>query len=833
MQALAGGHESYYLREVAQGAEEYYTERGEVPGRWLGSAAGRLGLAGEVDAVDLRTLLRGVDPSTGEQIARNNRKVAALDLTLSAPKSVSLLWAFGDAETAGAVIAAHDCAVDAALEYLEREAIRARRGKAGVEVIDGDGLIAAAFRHRTSRLGDPQLHTHVLAANATRCPDDGVWRALHGKVLFWHARTAGHLYQAELRRGLTAALGVEWTPTVKGCAEVAGIPDKVIEAFSQRRGQIERHMARTGDTSIMGARRAAIATRPAKVHQIDYQELRADWARRADLHDFGVELVQDLVRPQRDPARDPARPPIDVDDAFLSAELTERDSLFDRRHVIQAVANHARPTAMAADIEHRADEFLASRHAVALGVAITGVQYSTAELIEIERHLVERAEARIDHHVAVCKHADEGIAAFPPLSAEQRLMVETITTDGSGISVVVGAAGTGKTYALETARELWEAEGYVVIGCSLAARAAAELQAGAGIPSCSLDRLLTELDRTAGLGSGTVVVVDEAAMIGTRKLARLLDHANEAEAKVVLVGDHHQLPEIEAGGAFAALAQRLGAVTLTQNRRQRDPTEVEALAELRDGAVGSAIGLLDASGRIHHHADRDTARDQMVGDWLDAVLDDGRDAIMLATTRVDVDDLNRRARDRLVAEGGIDRSSIAAGEREFAAGDWVMTTRNDYRLGLLNGRTGVVVDVDQRRRALTVSFDGEGPALIPASYLDAGSLDYAYAMTVHKAQGHTCDVALVLGDDHLYREAGYTALTRGRYANHLYVADEEADIEAHAPPELDESTTLIGRALARSEQQTLASGIIDLRLLPPRPDTEITAVPVDDLGVEL
>ena len=221
--ALAGCQETYYLREVAQGAEEYYSERGEVPGRWLGSLAESVGLVGDVDAEELRSVLEGVLPSSGERIARSNRSNAAIDVTLSAPKSVSVLWAFGDEHVAQAVIAAHERAVEVALEYLECEAAKARRGKAGWETIEGDGLLAAGFRHRTSRLGDPQLHTHVVVANATRC-EDGEWRSLHAKFLYHHARAAGHLYQVELRHGLTSALGVSWTPTVKGCAEIAGIP---------------------------------------------------------------------------------------------------------------------------------------------------------------------------------------------------------------------------------------------------------------------------------------------------------------------------------------------------------------------------------------------------------------------------------------------------------------------------------------------------------------------------------------------------------------------------------------------------------------------------------
>lgn len=832
LKPVSSGQESYYLREVSQGAEEYYTKGGEAPGRWLGALAARVALSGEVDADDLRSVLAGVVPSTGEQIARNNRKVAAIDLTLSAAKSVSLLWALGDDTTAACVVRAHEHAVEVALSYLEREAVRARRGKAGAEVIDGDGLIAAAFRHATSRAGDPQLHTHVLVANATYCPNDGVWRALHGKVLYWHARTAGHLYQAELRHGLTASLGVCWSPTVKGCAEITGISRDAISEFSRRRTQVEREMDRTGDRSIRAARRAVVVTRPAKDHDVDYDALRLDWQRRGALHGLDVGGVQGQPFPARSSARPPAHSNIAVDDDALAAALTERDGFFDRRHAVMLISNHAGPAASAHDIEARADRFLAGAHVEAIGVAITGVQYSTVELLAIERHLVEQASEA--HRAGACEHVDDAMEAFAPLSGEQAAMVRSITTDGAAVSVVIGAAGTGKTYALGVARDLWHAEGFTVIGCALAARAAAGLETSSGIPSCSLDRLLNALDGgRLRLWPDVVVVVDEAAMVGTRKLARLLDYAGPAWSKVVLVGDHHQLPEIEAGGAFAALAHHLGAVTLTENRRQRDPAERAALAELRSGDVGRAVDVLAESSRIHEHETSTAARDSMVDDWLGVVFDDGRDAVMLAATRSEVDDLNARARARLIAEGGLDGPSVRVGEREFSVGDWVMTTRNDYERGILNGRRGVVTDVDAHGRWLIASFDQGGSALIPNYDIEDGTLEHAYAMTVHKAQGITCDVALVLGAEHLYREAAYTALSRGRLENHLYVAAPEADLESHLPEGDETALDSVRDALARSRGQVLAS--INLLDLPraPVPGTHVEKAPEHDVGIEL
>jgi len=188
---LGAGQEGYYLDSVAQGVEDYYLGHGETPGRWMGSASALLGLDREVDAPDLRAVLEGRSPGDGTRLiqARKDR-APGFDLTFSAPKSVSVLFGLGDPDTVRAVRAAHDRSVDAALGWLEREACISRRGVDGVEHIAGDGFVAAGFVHRSSRAGDPQLHTHVLVANLTRC-DDGVWRTLHGGPLLWQARTAG------------------------------------------------------------------------------------------------------------------------------------------------------------------------------------------------------------------------------------------------------------------------------------------------------------------------------------------------------------------------------------------------------------------------------------------------------------------------------------------------------------------------------------------------------------------------------------------------------------------------------------------------------------------
>lgn len=378
---------------------------------------------------------------------------------------------------------------------------------------------------------------------------------------------------------------------------------------------------------------------------------------------------------------------------------------------------------------------------------------------------------------------------------------------GPRVEALIGLGGSGKTFALDACRETWQREGRRVLGAAPTARAAAELQAGSGIASSTIALLLQDLEgeRSSGLAAGSVLVVDEAASAGTRALSRLLAHAGRAGAKVVLVGDPKQLPEIEAGGLAAGIDARFGALRLQDNRRQRHAWERAALDELRHGEVQAAITAYEARGRVVRGESALEAREAMVTDWWVARVA-GEPAAMIAARRSDVDDLNGRARVRMGLAGRLSGPELEIDARPYQRGDEVMTLKNAYKLGVLNGTRGTVRAVDTERRTLTIETDAGADVMLPAWYLDKGHVAHAYAITAHKAQGMTTERAFVLGTDDLYREMGYTAMSRGREANQLYVVGgrEPDPDDAHASPPPPEPDEEVFAALERSRAKSLA-----------------------------
>jgi Ti-type conjugative transfer relaxase TraA len=801
---LAGGPGAgrYYIDQVAKGVEDYYSGEGQAAGVWMGAGAASLGPLGEVDEHGLQRLLEGRHPVTGEVLRelRSSDAVAGFDLTFRAPKSVSILFAIAEPGVVAQIISAHDVAVAEALAYLEREACITRRGSGGAIRMPGRGFVAVAFRHRSSRAGDPLLHTHVVVANATQ-GQDGRWTALDGRELYRHAKTAGYLYQAVLRAELSRELGVRWRAVERGTADVEGVSRGVIGHFSRRRAEILELMATRGESSARAAQVATLETRRRKEYAVPVGRLRAEWRARAAEHGLDRGGLQRVLR------RQPARR---LDTADLAGRLEGSDGLtrerstFTRRDVLQAFAEHARDGATVASLESAVDAFLAREAIVELEPAAGERRFSTRELLTIEHAAIEHARTHQYDGAAPEDNAlTSALARRPSMTPEQRELVAALTQGDRGVQVVRAAAGTGKTFALDAAREVWQSSGVAVLGCALSAKAAAELRDQAAIDTTTIARLTYALDRGLRLASGSVLVVDEAGMVGTRDLARLLHAAGDARAKLVLVGDDRQLAEIQAGGLFSALADRLGSLELTQVRRQREQWDRDALAALRGGDVERFADTYHEHGRIVAAATAEAARERLVADWLES-YERGERAVMLAHRRRDVADLNERARQALRERGEIGADELATSGRAFAVRDRVVARRNARRLGVVNGDTGRIAAIADDTIALTLD-DGRTIEL-PVGYVRAGHLEHGYALTAHLAQGSTVDRAFVLGTDELYREWGYTALSRHRDEARFYVSATPAFLnESRDPVRTDADTTrTVSRMLRASRAQRLA-----------------------------
>jgi len=780
----AKGPDYYERAEFAR--DDYYEERGQVRGSWEGRAAAQLGLSGGPVDGDLGELLEGRHPISGEPLAgaasRRGGNVA-FDLTFTAPKSVSVLAAVGDEVIRQAVLAAQARGARAALDYLERRACFVRRGRNGVHVLPGEGFAAAMYLHEMARSGDPHLHAHLVVANRVKGPD-GRWSAPDMRPVYAEAKTAGTIAEAVMRDALTRSLGLEWGPVRNGIAELVGVPTTVREHFSQRHAEIVEEALARGYSSPRGLDVVQRETRDRK--QIASRERAvAEWRARAAEHGFGARELAALVGRSR--GVDAGRA-VDVGAAVTRmlgpSGLTQRSACFTRREVIQALADVHPSGARAGVLEDLADDILRTSCVPLLpsrvepGRGHQEALYSTPDMLQAEVRLLEAATG-VDPRGGLC--ADRGaveaaIAARPTLGADQAAAVRHLCSGEARVRVMEARAGTGKTFALEAVRDAYEASGIPVIGTAWQGQAADVLQRDAGIDSQTTALLLQRLGSgdDDAIPAGAVVVCDEASMMPTRALERLAIEAAQRCARLILVGDRAQLPAIDPAGGFAALADRLGAAELVENRRQRTDLQRQVADRLAVGQPAEALALLGEHGRLHGFDDARDARFALIAAWAETSLADPSSALILAHDRHEVATLNRMARERLDAAGLLGPTQMIASGREWAAGDRLVCRRNDYRLGVRNGTRGTVVAVDRGSRSLRVLTDDGAAVGLPAEYLE--NAHHGYAITGHISQGATVDRSFLLATpERGGAEWAYVASTRQRVDLAVFVVHHEPE----------------------------------------------------------
>jgi conjugative relaxase-like TrwC/TraI family protein len=512
--------------------------------------------------------------------------VPAFDVVLRPTKSVSILYGLGDPATGRAVLAAHHAGLAEAVGYLD-EHLGARRGHGGVQHVSGRGVLAVGFDHRTSREGDPLLHTHLVVANRVQGPD-GRWTALDGRDLYRHRLAADAIYRATYQRTLSRTLGVEWTPAdAHGNRELQGMPEALVRGFSKRAGQIDAELDRLAADGRERTPRlvkwAVQATRKPKQHETPdtlYDRCRQEAAERGVDADT---LVREVTG--RTPNRDQELSERTVCNVFAHLAcpdgLTAEASTFTRPDVLVALGAGL-AGAGRTELEELADRFLAERAvSVVADRALEERRWSTPELLAVEQRLVTSATGWTGEQTARVSHqaVGEALAAHPTAGVDQQAMVRDLCQGGQGVAVVVGRAGTGKTFALGIARHAWQLAGFRLLTSAPTGIATMSLQGEGFEEVATCDRLLADLDRgREELDPRTVVVVDEAGMVGSRKLGRLLEHAHQARAKVVLVGDDRQLAAIDAGGGF-----RAPPPPPRRQRANREPTAAAGLGTRSPG----------------------------------------------------------------------------------------------------------------------------------------------------------------------------------------------------------------------------------------------------------
>ncbi|MFI9503810.1 MobF family relaxase [Nocardia sp. NPDC052566] len=860
-------------------------------------------------------------------VAKNSRPnataVAGFDITFSAVKSVSVLWAVAPHAVSEQIEAAHHAAIEDALRWLERNAIFTRLGRNGIRQVDVEGVVAAVFSHRDSRAGDPDLHTHVLIANRVRTLD-GKWRTLDGTAIYRALVTVSEIYNTRLEHHLERLIGVEFAerpgrdPSKRQIREIVGVPAQLITAWSRRDTAITTRLgqlaaqfqAQHGREPAPGemfdlAERATLETRPAKHSLRSLAEQRSTWHAEAVQLLGGREALTHMVSAALNPLR-PARPQITRQWITRTAE-----------RVIEVVAEHRstwRTTNLRAEIERQLRgrvsggdwgrvaeavlaETIAPTHTVAQqdpdlidepGLRTVPVVlrrrdgtsvytsaarqlYTSARTLSIEQQLIElsiRPGARQLPAETIAAAVRDYNAAHPhrPLNPGQVSVIEGFATSNLQVRTTNAPAGSGKTTAMAVLADAWTASGGQVLGLAPTASAAAVLSESINQRVETVDKLLDVLNRHTPAPSNpnadreyppslpqwvldidpdTLVIVDEHVKIGNLKRLRLLRFLVDRGATVRCIGDPRQLAAIEAGGADVDMDATAPDATLTLTHVVRFDSSGEAAAslQLREGDP-AALGWYLDNGRIHGGHEGAVHDDAFVAWTADHLA--GRDTIMLAATHDVVTELNARARaDRLARTG----ASVGAESRlcdglAASAGDIIRTRRNNPKLRLgeqdwvRNGYTWTIIAVhDDGSLTATHRSTGRNPSQtvrLPADYVSE-HVRLGYATTIDSAQGitaETCHVALTGSES---RPQLYVALTRGIFANHVYVptALDGSESSFWSEPAANPRTAVevLVRVLARDGAQKSAHTTMRDALDPHRRIGRALDIYLDSIGV--
>ncbi|MGX9789627.1 MobF family relaxase [Mycobacterium sp. MMS18-G62] len=789
------------LTRAAGGLGEYYSEHETRTPTWLlagdtHTTATLVGLTdvqragGEADATLVtRWLDEGVVPNGARGRAFGQRGVHGFDLTFCAPKSVSIVRALRANDVVSkAIAAAHTTALSEAMQYLAAHAgyTRVHNPHTGEkDLVRLPGLTAIAYQHETSRCGDPHLHTHVIVPNR-QARADGQMVSIDGTSLYHEAKAAGVIYQAILRRELHQSLGLEWAPVdpSTGMAELAGVDRDTITAWSRRSTQLREwaaHNLTLVDGPLSAAQLAAAqkATRPAKPEELAWGQLLEQW--RAD--ERGLQLDREAFEAARAARRAAARTPVDRARLTDAAEKIDK-AAFTRADLVEIVGAQLPVDTEGAPrelVEAAVDEIGVRLTAPRAAHQREGRERFTLEaILQEEAAVLDLVDARDVR--AQLWATDEHTAQ---LSADQKRAVDNIARSPWLVQPLTAPAGAGKTTSMRALRTaVHRCYGTVLVLAPTGKAVDVAIREGAGDHGYTIAKALQLLgDNKLGLKRGTLVVVDEAAMVGTSDLRQLLSVTTTAGVKTVLVGDQHQLAPVKArGGMFAQLCSDLPWTQhLSEVWRMRDPDERTASLALRNGGPASvrrAVGWYRTHNRLHSGDQITMAADALAAYKADTAA--GNDALLLCDTTEMTDALNQRLHHDTIAADA--PTVVGARGHRIAVGDLILTRHNDASIPLRNSDDPAAeqspVRNGQRWQVTAISIENNRLAArrLNDNTLGVFAGDYVrehithgYAATVHSAQGVTADTTFAILSDTATRALAYVAITRGRLANTAYL----------------------------------------------------------------
>ena len=809
----------------------------------------------------------------GSAIARYTRPrttaVAGCDLTFSPVKSVSALWAVASPPVAAQIELAHHDAVRDALAFIEGHALFTREGKGGVRQVDVTGLVAAAFVHRDSRAGDPDLHTHVAVANKVQTLA-GKWLSIDGRLLYKANVVASETYNTALEGHLSRRLGLRFTErphegrSLRPVRDVVGVDQRLIARWSSRRASIvtrtrELYAAFQADhgrpptvvESIHLAQVATLQTRDAKHEPRSLDEQRATWIEQATDVLGGQRHLAAMLHRALSPTVDPVTASVG-DDVWVTsaarlvlAALQQHRSIWQVWHVRSEAHRQVRSLGAAPDdvdaLVDRVTSHVLNNSSVRLTRAEDGVSepptlrrrdgasvytvagsavYTSSDIIAAEQQVVsaagvtDRPAASEDAvTLALLEQAANGVT----LNTAQVALVRSMATSGRRVQLALAPAGSGKTTAMTALANAWTGSGGTLIGFAPSAAAAAVLRDHIGTTTDTLAKLTWSIthgdlpDWANHVGPHTMAIIDEAGLADTLTLATAVDFITGRGGQVRLVGDHHQLSAIGAGGVLHDIATTHGAIHLTELVRFLDPAEGSASLALREGRP-EALGFYLDHRRVHVGG-LTTITDDAFTAWA-TDRTKGLNSIMIAPTRELVSELNRRAQSHHHRKATPSQGAPLHDGSAAHRGDTIITRRNHRHLTVgardwvKNGDRWNVVDIHPDHSLTVQCVASSRSVRLPAEYV-AEFVELGYATTIHGAQGLSVDTMHGLATGSESRQQLYTMLTRGAVANHVYVqtagdGDPHSVIRpenAHPPT----ATDILEGILARDDRPVSAT----------------------------